>query len=188
LARIPTPQLDALSAEQQQVYERIMASRGNVAGPFAIWLHSPQMADRAQALGEFARYHTSLPGAGRLSELAILLVARHYDCQVEWSLHEPIARARGLDAPIIDAIRHRAAPAALAREEAAIYAFVTQLLNARFVSDDIFAEAIACFGQQSVVELTTLVGYYSLVAMTLNVFEVALPPAAPPLLTDCPTF
>jgi 4-carboxymuconolactone decarboxylase len=188
LARIPTPQPEALSAEQQRVYTRIMASRGNLAGPFAVWLHSPEMADRAQALGEFARYHTSLPGEGRLSELAILLVARHFDCQVEWSLHEPIARAKGLDQLIIDAIRNRTAPPPLTPDEAAVYDFVTQLLNDHFVSADVFAAALACFGQQTLVELTTLVGYYTLVAMTLNVFEVALPPASPPRLTNCPTF
>lgn len=188
LARIPTPQLETLSSEQRHVYESIMASRGNLAGPFAIWLHSAEMADRAQALGEFVRYHTSLPGDGRLSELAILLVARHFNCQAEWSIHEPIALAKGVEPKTVDAIRKGEPPLDLSRDEAAVHRFVTQMLKEHFVSADVFDETLTCFGEQAIVELTTLVGYYTLVAMTLNVFEVALPPDMPPLLTNCPTF
>jgi 4-carboxymuconolactone decarboxylase len=177
-----------MSEDQRRVHERIMASRGNFTGPFAIWLHSPEMADRAQSLGEFVRYNTALRGGGRLSELAILLVARHFRCQAEWSIHEPIALAKGVAPQTIDAIRNEQIPLGLTRDEAALYAFVSQTLNEHFVSDVVFSEALACFGEQAVVELTMLVGYYTLVAMTLNVFEVALPPALPPRLTNCPTF
>jgi 4-carboxymuconolactone decarboxylase len=182
------PQFEALSEEQHRVYERIVASRGSLAGPFAVWLHSPEMADRAQSLGEFVRYKTSLPGDGMLSELAILLVARHFSCQAEWSIHEPIALAKGVAPATIDAIRNGKTPVALSRHEAAIYTFVSQLLKDHFVRDDAFAETLDCFGEQATVELTTLVGYYALVAMTLNVFEVALPPDLPPRLINCPTF
>ena len=188
LARIQTPQVETMSDEQRRVYARIMASRGNLAGPFAIWLHSAEMADRAQALGEFVRYGTSLPREGKLSEFAILLVARHFDCQAEWSIHEPIALQKGVAAQTIEAIRNRQRPLDLPREEAALYAFVTQMLKEHFVTTELFAETLACFGEQALVELTTLVGYYTLVAMTLNVFEVALPRTLPPLLTNCPTF
>jgi 4-carboxymuconolactone decarboxylase len=146
------------------------------------------MADRAQSLGEFVRYKTTLPGDGKLSEFAILLVASHFNCQAEWSIHEPIARAKGVGDESIDAIRNGEKPFDLTREETALYNFVTQLLKEHFVSTAVFAETLACFGEQTTVELTTLVGYYTMVAMTLNVFEVAVPPNLPPLLPNAPTF
>ena len=188
MARIPTPKLEEMSDAQRRVHERIVASRGNLDGPFAVWLHSPEAADRAQHLGEFVRYQTSLPGEGRLSELAILLVARHHCCQAEWSIHEPIALSKGLEVHIIDAVRHGQRPAQMAREDAALYDFVTQLLADHFVSTQTFDEALARFGEQTLVELTLLVGYYSLVAMTLNAFQVAVPSAIAPGLPDCPSF
>ena len=93
-----------LNEAQARIYNAILETRGSIVGPFGIWLHSPEMADRAQSLGEFVRYRTSLEP--RLSELAILVTARIWDCQVEWSLHEPFAVESGLSEDIIDAIRH----------------------------------------------------------------------------------
>jgi 4-carboxymuconolactone decarboxylase len=188
VARIPQPKPEELSAEQRHVYDQILATRGNLDGPFAIWVHSPEMANRAQALGEYVRYHTVLPGEGRLSEMAILMVGRYHDCQVEWSIHEPIARAKGLDSALIDALRNGQIPAKMAEDEAALYHFVAQLLNKHVVDAATFAEARTYLGEQGLVDLTALVGYYSFVCMTLNAFEVDLPPHVEPDLPGAPIY
>ena len=186
MSRIPELKREELNEAQSRVYDAVMASRGNISGPFRIWLHSPEFSDRAQRLGEFARYRTTL--GPRLSELAILVTARFWDCQVEWSLHEPFARQGGLDDGVIAAVRDRRAPAFQAEDERAVYGFCTELLAKRFVRDETFNVVVSHVGAQGAVELTGLVGYYSLVAMTLNAFEVPLPGGATPLMADCPTF
>jgi 4-carboxymuconolactone decarboxylase len=185
MSRIPELQKDELTEDQARVYDAVLASRGALAGPFRIWLHSPEFADRAQRLGEFVRYRTVL--GPRLSELAILIVARHHNCQVEWTLHEPFARGAGLDQNVIEAIRDGRGPAFQREDERALHAFCAELLANHAVRDGTFQTAVAHVGSQGIVELTGLVGYYALVAMTLNAFRVPLPEGTAPLLTNCPT-
>jgi len=184
--RLPEFDETQFDARQQTIYDEILASRGHLGGPFKIWLHSPELADRAQRLGEFLRYHTSLEP--RLSELAILVVGRHYHCQVEWTLHERFAREAGLDDAIIDALRQNTTPTDLSSEEAAIYAYAKEILGQGSVSDETFAQTQATLGDQALVELTSLVGHYVHVSMTLNAFQVPLPPDVEPTLTDAPIF
>ncbi|MCE7985595.1 MAG: carboxymuconolactone decarboxylase family protein [Caldilinea sp. CFX5] len=180
MTRISTPQPATMSEAQRRVYDAIVASRGSAAGPFAVWLYSPELADRAQALGEFVRYRTTL--APHLSELAILVTARHHDCQLEWSIHEPFARKAGLTTPIIDAIRAHQEPPHMAADERCVFYFARQLLTQKFVDDATYQSVVGEFGEQGVVELTVLLGYYSLVAMTINVFQLPLPVGMTPLL------
>ena len=175
-----------LNEEQARIYDAILESRGSISGPFGVWLHSPELADRAQHLGEFVRYRTSL--SPRLSELAILVTARFWDCQVEWSLHEPFAVESGLGEAIIDAIRHGRAPELGRDDERVVFDYVGELLNNRFVPDGVFDAAQEALGNTGVVELTGIVGYYSLVAQTLNAFQVPLPEGCAPTLVDCSTF
>ncbi len=175
-----------LSEEQARIYDAILETRGSIAGPFGIWLHSPELADRAQSLGEFVRYRTCLEP--RLSELAILVTARFWDCQVEWSLHEPFAVEGGLSEAVIDAVRHGREPDFGRDDERAVFEYASELLNNRFVPDDVFNAAQDAVGTTGVVELTGIAGYYSLVAQTLNAFQVPLPEGCRPTLTDCPTF
>ena len=186
MSRIPQLSEAELNAAQQSIYDTIIQSRGSISGPFRIWLHSPEFARRAQSLGEFARYKTSLEA--RQSELAILLTARHHNCQVEWSLHEKFALEAGLDPAIIDRIRDKIIPDFSAPDEKAIYYFSTELLRQNFVQDPTFEAAQAHLGEPGVVELVGIIGYYTLVAMTLNTFQVPLPEEAQALLPDCPTF
>ena len=175
-----------LNEEQARIYDAILESRGSIAGPFGIWLRSPDLADRAQSLGEFVRYRTSL--APRLSELAILVTARFWDCQVEWSLHEPFAVASGLSEDIIDAVRHGRDPDFGRGDERAVYDYVSELLNNRFVPDGVFNAAQEALGKTGVVELTGIAGYYSMVAMTLNAFQVPVPEDHTPTLVNCSNF
>lgn len=184
--RIPELERSDLNEEQASIYDAVLASRGNVWGPFRTWLHSPQLADRAQKLGEFLRFQTSLHP--RLSELAILVTARFWDCQLEWSIHEPLARETDLGPAIIEAIRLGQYPEFERTDEQLVYDFVSELLYNRFVQDRTFLGAADELGDSGTVELTSLVGYYGMVAMTLNAFQVPLPEDVQPTLVDCPTF
>ena len=182
------PQLDKsdLRESDQSIYDAVVATRGSIGGPFRIWLHSPEFADRAQRLGQFVRYDSSLPA--RLSELAILVCARFMDCQVEWSLHEKAALDGGLTADVIDSIRGRNVPEFSSQDERVVYDFTSELLATRSVDDGTFANASSHLTDTQLVELTGIIGYYCTVAMTLNVFQVPLPEGTQPTLVDCPTF
>jgi 4-carboxymuconolactone decarboxylase len=172
--------LEEMSGEQRRVAESILAGpRKALRGPFSALLYSPGMGDRAQKLGEEVRFRNSLPAP--LKELAILTVARHWTAQYEWYAHRRLALEAGLDAAIIDAIAQGKCPAKLSPDEAAIYAFASELLAAKEVSDATFAGVQQRFGEQGVVDLICTMGYYSLVSMTLNVNRYPLPDGAEPL-------
>ncbi|WP_426135427.1 carboxymuconolactone decarboxylase family protein [Pseudomonas sp. PWP3-1b2] len=169
LSRIPEEQLNA---EQHEVLNEILRGpRGNLDGPFLAWIHSPKFADHAQRLGAFCRYDTSLET--RLSELAILTTAALWQSQAEWMIHEPIGLKSGLTEEVLSQIRNGESPRFLKTDEGLIYRFVTDLYTRRRVGDDLYCEAVELLGEAGVVELTGILGYYSLVAMTLNVFAVA---------------
>lgn len=184
--RIRQLEPEALSEEQRRVYDSIVETRGNAHGPFGVWLHSPEMADLAQKLGEYVRYRSSL--APRFSELAILVTARAWDCQTEWSLHEPFALDAGLAQEIVEAVRLSQYPEFENEDEQSVYDFAAELVYNRFVQERTFAHAVEAIGEAGVVDLTGVVGYYSMVAMTLNAFQIPMPAGTKPLLVDCPTF
>jgi 4-carboxymuconolactone decarboxylase len=182
VSRIPELERYQLSPEQTKVYDAILASRGSLNGPFRVWLHSPELAQRAQQLGEQARFRTTLPP--RLRELAILVTARFWDAQLEWSIHEPTGREAGIPRAIIEDIKRRRTPEFDKRDDQAIYEYTFGLLRDHFVDDDVFAAATEHVGSRGITELTILIGYYSLVALSLNAFQVAVPPDMKPLLHD----
>ena len=185
-SRLRQLERDDLADEHKPVYDAIVESRGDIAGPFRTWLHSPELADRAQRLGALVRFETQLDA--RLSELAILVTARAWDCQFEWTHHEPFAVEAGLSVDLIEALRLSQYPEFDRDDEQVIYDFVAELVYNRFVQERTFAGALDLIGEAGVVELTGLVGYYSMVAMTLNAFQVPLPKGVKPSLVDCPTF
>lgn len=181
MSRIALPKEDELDTAQRQVYDDIKAGRrGTVLDLFMMLLHSPKLADRAQRLGVFLRYETSLPA--RLSELAVLTTARHWNSSYEWHFHEREARAGGLAPQIIEAIRDEGAPQFEHADEAAVYAYTREILRNRHASDETYQTARAHFGAAGMVELTCLIGYYCMIAMTLNEHEVPLPEGAEPAL------
>ncbi len=185
-SRLRQLERDDLADEHKPIYDAIAESRGDVAGPFRIWLHSPEFADRAQRLGKIVRYETRLKS--RLSELAILVTARAWDCQLEWTLHEPFATEANLAPELIEAIRLGQYPEFDRDDEQAVYDFAAELVYNRFVQERTFSAALDLLGDAGVVELTGLIGYYSMAAMTLNAFQVPLPKGTKPTLVDCPTF
>ena len=148
--------------------EILSGPRGNLNGPFLGWIASPELAQHAQRLGAFCRYRTGLPL--RLSELAILVTAARWRSQAEWHIHHPIALDAGLPAATAEAIRLGVEPAFESDDDALIYAFANELYDTRRVSDATFARAQEHFGHAVVVNLVALLGYYALVAMTLNTF------------------
>jgi 4-carboxymuconolactone decarboxylase len=169
-----------LSEAQRRVYAATAASkRGTVPANVLAWLPSPELAQRAQHLGAFLRYDTSLEP--RLSELAILVVARRWSAHYEWATHAVEAARAGLPDDVIAAIAARRTPALAEGVEQAVYDVAAELVADGVVADATFARADAAVGRQGLVELVGLVGYYTMVAMTLNAFEVPVPADAPRL-------
>jgi 4-carboxymuconolactone decarboxylase len=178
LPRIPLPSPSELSPEQRRVYDAVVnGPRGALRGPLRAALHNAELADKWQQLGELLRYRTSL--APRLSELAILVTARHFDCQFEWYAHEPPARQAGLNPDAIEAIRRGERPAFASEDEQAIFDYALQLHEKHFLAEATYQRALQVIGVLGVVELTALLGYYAMVAMTLNAHELT-PPADTP--------
>jgi len=161
---------DQMDDAQRAVLQEIMGTRGNLEGPFLAWVHSPVLANHAQRLGAFCRYNTQLEL--RLTELAILFTAAWWQSQAEWQIHEPIARNAGLSDEVIEALRRRQTPAFAHSDEALIFRLGKSLYDHRRIDDELYAEAVQAFGETAMVELVGVFGYYALVAMTLNVFEV----------------
>ena len=182
--RIHPPVPSQLDAAQRKVYDEIVAGpRGEVVGPLGVWLRRPELADRAQRLGAYARYGTSLPPV--LSELAILVVARTWGSEFEWLVHKPIALAAGVPADAVEAIRSGRAPRLEDTAQSAVYAFCAALLSDHHVDDDLYADAVRALGETGVVDLVGVLGYYSLISMTINAFRVPPPAGAEPeLATD----
>jgi 4-carboxymuconolactone decarboxylase len=171
MARIPLiTRADEIAPAHRDVWMRIAKSRGSVVGPFAALLHSPVLADRTAELGAYIRFDSALSAMDR--ELVILSVARVLDCHFEWAYHVREARKAGLSAQTIAAIRTRRAPAGLADDEAEIVRYVSELLVTHRPDDKTVAALRARLGVQGVVELTATIGYYAMLACTLNAFDV----------------
>ncbi|MGH7056897.1 MAG: carboxymuconolactone decarboxylase family protein [Acetobacteraceae bacterium] len=172
---------EALDAEQRRVYDAVVAGpRREMNGPVPFWLKSPGLADAAQRLGAWLRFESQLPPSVR--ELAILVTARAMTAQVEWHLHRPIAEQAGLSPHVIGAIAARTPPDLASDDEALTYAIAERLTKTHALDDELYARGLLRFGERGMVELVALVGYYTLVALTLNAFEATLPDGAGPPL------
>jgi len=173
-ARIPLLTQEQMTPEQRRVYDDIVASRGTwLNGPFAPMLYQPRMAEPAQRLGEFLRYHTSL--GPPLSELAILVVARHWDCDFEWYQHARIAARSGVPEAIIEAIRIDRPIFGASEQQSVVYEATRALLEAHHIPDALYDQARQLLGVVGVVELIGLIGYYTFIAFTLNAHRIPLP-------------
>lgn len=174
MTRPPILDPSEYSPEQARVAEAIVSGpRGKLDGPLAVWLNSADLADRAQQLGEFCRYGTSLPP--RLSELLILTMARHWGAGFEWAIHAPVARKAGIGDELIRALGAGKEPEIVDLDQAAIYNFATELLQSKRVSELVYANAVERLGQRGVVEMVGILGYYSLISMTINAFDIPVP-------------
>jgi 4-carboxymuconolactone decarboxylase len=164
---------DELLPDQRRVFDAIASSpRGNVPAPFHVLLRSAELADHAQRLGALLRYRTGLPA--RLSEIAILVTAKHWNAEFEWYVHEREARVAGVADETIAAIAAGKRPA-LAGDAALVHDFAATFYKTNDVTDELFGKAVERFGERTVVELTAILGYYSLLAIVLRVFRVKAP-------------
>lgn len=167
--------LDKMTTAQRAVADAIMSGpRKGIGGPFNAWLRSPVLADRLQKVGEYIRFDTSLDK--RLNEMAIIMTAQHWGSQYEWYAHAPLAIKAGLDPAIVAAIGAGNKPDNMKEDEAIVWEFTTQLRRDHGVDDAIYARALGKFGEQGIMDLVAVNGYYDVVSMTLNVARVA-PPA-----------
>lgn len=173
--RFPDLKREQMTDAQKRVYDAIAGGpRGGVRGPFGPLLRSPELTDRVQKLGEYLRYKTSLPA--RLNEFAILINARFWDSKYEWYAHKPLAIKGGLAESIADDLAQNKRPANMKPDEELVYDFCTILHRQHFVDDALFKCAVATLGEQGVIDLVAVSGYYTLVSMVLNVAEIPLPP------------
>lgn len=184
-----------LDAEQRALFDAITTGKrskgrpiedfllddGSLRGPFNAWLQAPKIGQPAQRLGEAIRYQTRLPP--KLRELAILTVAARWRTDYEWWAHSRVARREGLGEEIIAALRDGALPRSAGSAERAVHRFATELMDTRQVTDGAYRELVTLLGDSGAVELVTLLGYYTLVSMVLNAFEVPMPAGETPPFT-----
>ena len=172
-----------LTKEQQKTFDNIVENRpvkpkdGHIGGPFDVWLRSPEMGKRLVGLGSFFRFRTSVDR--RYIELAILVTGQHWQAQFEWYAHEPMARDAGVPEGVIQAIKVNQQPNLTDPGDIAAYALATEIHKTHTVSQATFDAAKIQFGETGVAELTGLCGFYGLVSMTLNGFDVGLPTGVP---------
>ena len=185
MARIPLFSPESMTAEQERVYRAVVdGPRGTVVGPLRAALHRPELADRWQRFGEILRYGTTLPA--RLNELAIVVTARRWNSQLEWHIHAEAALRAGLSQAVLDAIRTGAQPVFDDADEADIYEFARQLQQTGNVDEEVYQRVMRRWGDVGVVELGAVIGYYTLVSMTLNIHQIPLPEDVLPPLAPLP--
>jgi 4-carboxymuconolactone decarboxylase len=187
MSRLPYILRDTFNEAQQTLFDNITGGKrgegrtpetfltpeGGMKGPFNAWFFSPVFGEAVQRLGEVVRFENSIPPP--LRELAILVVAAKWQAQYEWWAHEKIARKEGLDPNVIAGLKVGILPDFTDPSEAVVYNFAQELIEQQRVSDQHYAKAVELLGEAGVVELVILLGYYTLVSMSLNVFEVSLP-------------
>ena len=178
LGRIPEDQLTAEQREAIDTYKR-SRNEADISGPWIPLLRSPETLVRTQALGQHLRYKTVLPP--HLSELVILITARHWSQPYEWGLHSPIALKAGVDRAFVDAIGAGRRPERMSEEQEILYEFCTELLQDRMVNDPTYERALARFGEAGVVEAASMVGYYAMLAAVLNTARTPAEPGMPAL-------
>ena len=187
MSRLSVLAPDSLSPEQKRVYERIAGDKrrqqtrrfrmvdddGALTGPFNALLYSPAVGDAVQQLGGALRFNSTLPG--HLRELAILLVAQRWRANYEWYAHAPIAAREELGEAVIEAVKAGKTPENAPDDVRGVHSFVRELVETRRVCDETYGETCALIGEQGLVELISVVGYYTLLAGLLNTFEIGVP-------------
>ena len=172
--RMPELQPSQMDAQQKTMYDAIMAGpRHSIEGPFNAWMRSPELGNRLQRVGEYLRFNTTLPH--NLNEFAILITAVEWKAGFEWYAHYPLAIKAGLEPAVAEDLRQGRRPAGMSADETLVYDFATQLQRQRQVSNVVYDGLVKRFGEQGVMDLTALLGYYNIVSMTLNIAEVDAP-------------
>jgi 4-carboxymuconolactone decarboxylase len=180
----PIPADKMTDAQKTAAADLIAGPRGQLFGPFIPLLRSPEFMSRLQKTGEYLRYNSKL--SPRLSEFAILVTARVWTQQVEWNIHESLALKAGVKQEIIDAVRSGRRPAGMDADQEVVHDFLVELHHNRSVSDETYSRAVSKFGEQGVIDLVGVAGYYTMLAMIMNVARTPLPPGEPMPLPPFP--
>ena len=176
---------DQLTTDQKALIDHVLTGeRGTLNGPFNVTLRSPEMGDLAQKLGAYLRFHSSL--SDRLKEFAIILTARFWTSQYEWSAHRKLALAAGVEPAVVEAVATGERPKSMPADEEVVYNFAHEMFTTRQVSDATFRAAVDKFGERGVVDLTGVMGYYCFVSMMLNIDRYPLPNGDKPELKPLP--
>ena len=179
--RLPSIPADKLTAAQKQAVEEIKAARGaDISGPFVPLLRSPEVMNRARAMGDYLRFKSTLPP--RLSEFVILLTAREWTQNYEWDAHARLALQAGVSAQTVDAIAAGRRPEKLTEDEAVLYELSMELQHHKGVTDETYARAVKRYGEQGVIDAVGITGYYTLLAMVLNTARTPVPQGRTPAL------
>ena len=184
LSRLPNVRREEMDELGKKMYDTVVGGQARsiagLQGPYGVWLHSPQLAEKVLPLIYYLRYDTAL--GRRLTELGILVAARELDSQFEWSAHEPVALKEGLDPAIIDIVRFRKGAQGTGDKESFIIDFGRELFRKHKVSPATFARGIKLFGDRGMVDLAALMGDYTSINMLINTFDIQLQPDQKPLL------
>jgi 4-carboxymuconolactone decarboxylase len=180
MTRVPYLDPEQLSPEQKRIHDEIASTRrGNVKGPFAIWLRIPEIADKANQFGNALRAKGAMDK--RLFELMTLVVARHWSAQYEWYAHEDQALKAGIASEVVEALRHGRKPNFERADEQLVYDVVSELQDSKKLSQATFDRGIAIFGLDLMIEFVTAIGFYTMVAVVLNAFDAPVPGGKQPL-------
>ena len=183
MARVPDLKPEEMTKEQNRVDAEIGATRsGRAGGPFAIWLRDPVLAEQVGKIGNYLRNDTSLATARQ--EIAILVTARHWTAQYAWSVHERRALEAGVHEDVVDAIRDRRRPGFDDPIDEMVYVVCSELYDTYGLSNETYDRAAALLGQQALIELVTIAGFYSMIALTVNAFEAPTSEGGPPPLDN----
>ncbi|MEO6570955.1 MAG: carboxymuconolactone decarboxylase family protein [Ilumatobacteraceae bacterium] len=192
MARLPPLTRSELDPDQLQLWDALTENRGGgvelvdehggLVGPFNSWLYVPKIGRRLSSLGAHLRFGTSIPR--HLAEIAICTVGAHWRSEFEFWAHAPMAIDHGVEPAVIEALRSGADPVFDTDEERLVHQVATQLLNDRRVDDATYAGTRTLLGEAGMVELVALIGYYCLISMLLNLFEVPLPAGEVPSWPD----
>ena len=180
----PIPESQQTEAQKKAIAEFTAARKTGISGPFVPLLRSPEVMNRARAMGDYLRFNSVLPP--RLSEFAILITARYWTQNYEWDAHNQLALQGGLSADIIKAIADGRRPDKMAADEEALYTFCDELHRNQSISDATYARAVSTFGEQGVIDIVGISGYYTLLAMVLNTARTPVPAGHTPALAPFP--
>jgi 4-carboxymuconolactone decarboxylase len=179
--RMPPIPADKLTEAQKKAIEEFKAARSvDISGPFVAMLRSPEVMTRARAMGDYLRYRSSLPP--RLSEFVILLTARRWTQQYEWNAHAPLAVKGGLKESIVTDIADGRRPEGLAEDETIVFALFDEIQKNQSISDATYARALGKIGEQGIIDVMGITGYYTMLAMVMNTARTPLPDGAKPAL------
>lgn len=180
----PLPDNQMTDAQRKALADLVAGPRKHSGGPFMALLRSPDLMSRVQKVGEYLRFVCPLPK--RLGEFAAIIAARHWSQQFEWWAHYRQAVEAGLKREIADAIAEDRRPTGMAEDEEVVYEFLSEALRTKGVSDTTYARTVKMFGEQGLIDLLAIAGYYGLIGLIMNVARTSVPEGHALPLTPLP--